>query len=447
MAFGRRLRNRQHMALADIPVGTSRRLDSWKEIAEYLRRDVRTATRWESQGLPLHRVPGGKGRSVFAFTHEIDAWLAGRSAEPAAEGLPTDAANPSFRLLILTGVFVAALIGVGAVVMSSGAARSHVPAELEVEATSSRISVTDASGVSRVLHRFDPGAVLTLGVPVRTEDLDADGMPEVLATVSYYDNQDGLPIRSGEFIDLAASGRVRWKFAFDDVMTFAGRDVSGPWALTDWQVGPAGPQRRVALAAHEATWWASIVAVLDHTGKRLGAFVNPGWIESLIWPTTDRLVIAGFNNMRDEAAFAVLDASRIGGQAPGTDGTAFACLTCPKAPPLFYATFSRSEVNRATVSRFNRARVAMAGDQILVTTVEVDRENGGDASAIYEFDRDLRFVRARYSDTYWDEHRRLEGEGRLTHSRDLCPDRDGPAAIHLWDAARGWVRTLPSGGS
>jgi hypothetical protein len=57
------------MALADIPtVGQGRRLDSWKEIAAYLERDVRTATRWEALGMPLHRIPGGKGTSVFALT-------------------------------------------------------------------------------------------------------------------------------------------------------------------------------------------------------------------------------------------------------------------------------------------------------------------------------------------------------------------------------------------
>jgi len=440
MAFGRRLRNRQHMAIADIPLGgTSRRLDSWKEIAEYLRRDVRTATRWESQGLPLHRVPGGKGRSVFAFTHEIDAWLAGHSpeSEAASRRLP--------KRLAIGAACALAAIAIGAVVMLNGLARPHVSAGLEVEATSSRISVTDASGVSRVIHRFDPGAVLTAGAPVRTEALHADGAPDILASVSFYEGQDARSIRSGEVLALSLDGDVRWRFGFDDVMTFAGRGVSGPWALTDWQVGPAGPQGLIAVAAHEVTWWASIVAVLDRSGRRVDAFVNPGWIESLMWPSTDRLAIAGFNNMRDEAAFAVLDASRIGGQAPGSDGTAFACLTCAKAPPLFYATFARSEVNRATVSRFNRARVEMAGDQILVTTIEVDREHGGDASAIYEFDRDLRFVRAGYSDTYWDEHRRLELEGRLTHSRDACPDRDGPRAIEVWDAVRGWVQTTPSG--
>ncbi len=56
--------------------GHTQRLDSWKEIAAYLRRDERTAIRWEKdRGLPVHRVPGGKRKAVFAYPAELDAWL------------------------------------------------------------------------------------------------------------------------------------------------------------------------------------------------------------------------------------------------------------------------------------------------------------------------------------------------------------------------------------
>jgi TolB-like protein len=52
------------------------RLDSWKAIAAYVGRDVRSAQRWERErGLPVHRVPGEKGGSVFAYTAELDSWL------------------------------------------------------------------------------------------------------------------------------------------------------------------------------------------------------------------------------------------------------------------------------------------------------------------------------------------------------------------------------------
>lgn len=51
-------------------------LNSWKEIAAYLGRGIRTVQRWESElRLPVHR-PKGKNRSaVLAFRDEIDDWL------------------------------------------------------------------------------------------------------------------------------------------------------------------------------------------------------------------------------------------------------------------------------------------------------------------------------------------------------------------------------------
>ena len=52
------------------------RLDSWKEIAAYLRRGERTVKRWEAdRGLPIHRVPGSGRASVYAYTAELDQWL------------------------------------------------------------------------------------------------------------------------------------------------------------------------------------------------------------------------------------------------------------------------------------------------------------------------------------------------------------------------------------
>jgi hypothetical protein len=54
-----------------------RRLDSWKAIAEFLGRSLRTVQRWHDlNGLPVHHFGGQRG-SVFAYEEEIDAWLAG----------------------------------------------------------------------------------------------------------------------------------------------------------------------------------------------------------------------------------------------------------------------------------------------------------------------------------------------------------------------------------
>jgi TolB-like protein/Flp pilus assembly protein TadD len=51
-------------------------LDSWKEIASYLRRTEKTCRKWEKElGLPIHRLDGTPKASVFAYLEELDRWL------------------------------------------------------------------------------------------------------------------------------------------------------------------------------------------------------------------------------------------------------------------------------------------------------------------------------------------------------------------------------------
>lgn len=55
------------------------RLDSWKEIALYLHRDVTTVQRWEKQeGMPVHRHLHHKRGTVYALSSELDAWRQSR---------------------------------------------------------------------------------------------------------------------------------------------------------------------------------------------------------------------------------------------------------------------------------------------------------------------------------------------------------------------------------
>jgi TolB-like protein len=60
------------------------RLDSWKEIATYLSRDVTTVQRWERrEGMPVHRHLHDKRGSVYALTEELDLWMQSRRLSEA----------------------------------------------------------------------------------------------------------------------------------------------------------------------------------------------------------------------------------------------------------------------------------------------------------------------------------------------------------------------------
>jgi hypothetical protein len=57
----------------------SRILTSWKEIAQYLNKGVRTVQRWEQDfGLPVRRPHGANKKAILARTGDIDLWLATR---------------------------------------------------------------------------------------------------------------------------------------------------------------------------------------------------------------------------------------------------------------------------------------------------------------------------------------------------------------------------------
>jgi tetratricopeptide (TPR) repeat protein len=71
------------------------RLDSWKEIAAYLRRSVRSAKRWEKEeGLPVHRHLHGKRDSVYAYGTELDAWWTSGGAKLTDQNGVEEAASP-----------------------------------------------------------------------------------------------------------------------------------------------------------------------------------------------------------------------------------------------------------------------------------------------------------------------------------------------------------------
>ena len=75
---------RDHQRVSTLPAGkgTQKRptvapvLTSWKEIAQYVRKGVRTVQRWERElRFPVRRTPHATRSIVLAIPGEIDAWV------------------------------------------------------------------------------------------------------------------------------------------------------------------------------------------------------------------------------------------------------------------------------------------------------------------------------------------------------------------------------------
>jgi len=90
------------------PVTAAPVLTSWKEIARYMGKGVRTVQRWEQDfGLPIRRPNGSNKKAILARPHDLDAWVALRcSSRP--DGAARSAGS------VLPNGFPASRLSVGA---------------------------------------------------------------------------------------------------------------------------------------------------------------------------------------------------------------------------------------------------------------------------------------------------------------------------------------------
>lgn len=74
------------------------RINGWKSIARHLGKSERTIQLWEAErGLPVHRIPGLKGWTVYAYREEIDAWMSGPRADEPSVSLAGPVALPQYE--------------------------------------------------------------------------------------------------------------------------------------------------------------------------------------------------------------------------------------------------------------------------------------------------------------------------------------------------------------
>ncbi len=80
-------------------IGKHDRLDGWKAIAGFFGRERTTVIRWaRGRGMPVHALPGGKTRTVYALVNELEAWARSQDqlrthVEPVEEAM----AEPPFQ--------------------------------------------------------------------------------------------------------------------------------------------------------------------------------------------------------------------------------------------------------------------------------------------------------------------------------------------------------------
>jgi hypothetical protein len=84
-----------HDSSQALPQPSTLILNSWKEIASYLGRGVRTIQRYEEKlGLPIHRPAGRERSAVVAFADELERWLRNTPSRNDTPSNPTNGNSP-----------------------------------------------------------------------------------------------------------------------------------------------------------------------------------------------------------------------------------------------------------------------------------------------------------------------------------------------------------------
>lgn len=242
------------------------RLESWKEIASYLSRDVTTVQRWEKrEGMPVHRHLHDKAGSVFAFRGELDAWARGRHVRTSHDRETAATPPPAVRaasvsetrrmfILGLAAMGLVVAVGAGVWLRSSEFFWRSPIADAQLQRLTDFDGVEQAAAVSR-----DGRFVAFLS--------DRDGRMDVWVT----------QLGSGQFHNLTRGGapelvnpsvRLLGFSPDGSLVTFWIRrqDGSEGGAIGTWAVSTLGGEPRPYLeGAAESAWSADGTRLVYHT--------------------------------------------------------------------------------------------------------------------------------------------------------------------------------------
>jgi hypothetical protein len=473
------------------------RLDGWKAIAGYLGRDVRTAQRWrDERGMPVHRVPGGKGGAVFATATELDAWLfrarstgasapevlapqSNLAAPPASLG-PDEGGKPgatapidvltitidALRRLrepgasrrwwrvatVIAGITAGILtIGGAAIAVMSIEGRRAAPARVEAVGDAIVARAADDSVLwtyqlpERPGSQLDGAVVSNAGVISTARAYFHGPDPDVLTTVAVNkiaDSPGANNFLRHEVYCLSSHGKLRWMFYPKTRLTFAGRDFAGQWSVGAWVMVP-GANPHLWVSFIDRVWWPSFIVSLGGDGVPVTMFVNSGHIrafEQVQLGDQGYVLAGGVNNEYRAAALAVLDARDPPSTSPQTKGTPFSCDTCPNQGPRKYFVFPRSEVPTAHGVPYEFAHeihavTGASGVDVSVTPLRSDLA----VRTVYRFSKDLMPESVAMSDRYWEIHREMFHTGKLDHAPEDCPERTQGVVVRMWRPERGWT--------
>jgi len=385
-------------------------LTTWKEIAAYLGVTVRTAQKWElERRLPVHRVPGGRGR-VWARTKELDQWQ--RSVDsPRGETQQRAAARPRWGFVAVGPTVLALLVVAGVLGYRWWIAPAAEPG-----------SFTRQGGVlivygedGRELWRKPTPRLWRFHAPERGRrmaqvvDITGDSRKEVLAVVGEGD----LPVAT-VLSCFDSAGRELWRFTPGREVRVEAEAYRPPFQVRAFAVRP-GPSRQIAvISAHDA-YFPSQLAILDGEGNVLAEYWHSGYFYSVRYADLDgdggpELYAGGTSNARNMADLVVFDPDRVAGAS--REPPDYQLLGFEPGTEIARIFFPPTCLARAATQRN-----IVIGLRLMERALIVETQEGAGAQALIHrrFTAGLALEAAEPTDGFLTAHERYRRMGSIDH--------------------------------
>ncbi len=391
-------------------------LSSWKEIAAYLDCDVRTAHRWEkTYGLPVHRLGKGSHARVFAYEHELEAWLRRKS-----EGEDEDKQRIFWAKIISILAVLIIMVGIGHFIYNY-VTFDREPYDFEIN--QKQLTILNQEGQELWRHDFPieqnlseehyrshfqnrQYAVGRTRLPViQFKDINQDGHKEVLFAVTY-------PVVNGKFYCFSYKGDKLWSIDPGRELTFGSKVYLDEYRfskfLSDDLTGDGFAE--ILLSSIHTPEFPTQLLLLNHEGKQLGAYWHSGRISDFVFEDIDGdgikdIIIGGVNNQFDCPFLAVFDSEKISGCSPNTGE--YACAALEPGSEKYYIRLPLTKIGEAVGPHETCSRIMNRGAGIWSVTTSP-------TSLQYRFDEDFRILEVRDSHAFEMQFREARQKGYVS---------------------------------
>lgn len=390
-------------------------LTSWKEVADYLGVTDRTAQRWASErGLPVKRLPGGRGR-IIANREEVAAW---RDATLKHGGRWS---NVQFLRRYALTCTVLLLVSIAAIlILIIRLNPSSPPSTYKIE--NDMLVVLDSRGRELWRKVYEAGLESNsyfgeedrLAKKLWIGDLDQDGRLEVLFM---YRPSDYGTVRDA-LICYSGLGEEKWRFVPERAVHSSVEKFSNHFRIRQFGVFSRPEDRGLGIVVSSSVQglFPTQVVLLSPAGEVIREYWHSGLLGTMgFWDMEEdgriELYLGGVNNRRKQATLVVLDPETMDG-ASMEDDPAYQLEGFSQGNEIARVFFPRTCINR----RFDPYNIIRAltifPDSLQLVVVE--RLNAP-MNVFYVLDSNLKVRIFDYADGLRAYHKELASAGQLDH--------------------------------